>query len=70
MQEYRFQTDADGPETTLHNTIADDIFALACGTGQMFRFGLDVDDDIAGFILRFQILLILEPKGMVEKALQ
>jgi hypothetical protein len=35
----------------------------------MFRFGLDVYDDIAGFILRFQVLLVLEPKGMVEKVL-
>ncbi len=69
MQEYRFQTDADGPETTLHKTLADDILALARSTAQMFRFGLDVYDDIAGFILRFQVLLVLEPKGMVEKVL-
>ena len=69
MQEYRFQTDADGPETTLHKTLTDDILALARGTAQMIRFGLDEDDDIAGFILRFQVLLVLEPKGIVEKAL-
>jgi hypothetical protein len=32
MQEYRLQTDADGPETALHNPLSDDILALAPGT--------------------------------------
>jgi hypothetical protein len=35
----------------------------------MVRFGLDVDNDVARFVLRFEVLLVLEPKGMVEKAL-
>jgi hypothetical protein len=35
----------------------------------MLRFGLNMDDDVARFVLRFEVLLVLEPKGMVEKAL-
>jgi len=32
----------------------------------MLLLGLNVDDDVAGLILRFQAFLILEPEGMVK----
>ena len=69
MKQYLFHTDANVPETTLNKTISDDILALARGTPQMNRFGLDVDNYIDGFMLRFQVLLTLEPKGILEKSL-
>ena len=41
---------------------------LANGTAQMICLGVDVDKAVAGFVLLFESLLDLEPKGMVEKA--
>jgi hypothetical protein len=35
----------------------------------MIRFGLELENDVSGFMLRFEILLILEIKDIVEKAL-
>lgn len=34
----------------------------------MVRWGLYMDDDISGFVLLFEALLDLEPKGLVKKA--
>jgi hypothetical protein len=42
---------------------------LESGTAEMIRLGVDVDNDVAGFLLRFQVLLVLEPQGLVEKTL-
>jgi len=39
---------------------------LANGTAQMICLGLDADNDVAGFVLLFEALLDLEPKGLVE----
>jgi hypothetical protein len=69
MKENRFQADANSPKTAFNSPFSNHILALAGRAAQMLLLGLNVDDDVAGLILRFQVFLILEPEGMVQRAL-
>ena len=59
----------DNPEPSLHHSLSNEIVALGEGKAKVLALGLYMDDYVCSLVFSLQILLILEPKGMIKRAL-